>query len=50
MCMRQHRRRASATSSAIAGSPRSAVTSLTSVAPASSAAAATLALEVSTEI
>ena len=50
MCMRTRPAPRSATSAAISGSPRSAVTSLTIVAPASSAASATAAFEVSTEI
>ena len=45
--MRQTSQPRSATSAAIAGSPRSAVTSLTMLAPASSAAAATAAFDVS---
>ena len=45
--MRQQSQPRSATSAAIAGSPRRAVTSLTIVAPASSAAAATAAFDVS---
>ncbi len=47
MCMRQIGQPRSATRPAIAGSPRRAVTSLTSVAPASRAARATAALVVS---
>src|SRR5829696_2777866 len=47
MCMRQHSQPASATTAAIAGSPRRAVTSLTNAAPAASAARATAAFEVS---
>ncbi len=50
MCMRTTPAPRSATSPAISGSPRRAVTSLTIVAPASSAASATGAFEVSTEI
>ena len=50
MCIRQQSAPAPATTAAISGSPRSAVTSLTSVAPASSAGAATAAFEVSIEI
>ncbi len=48
--MRQTGQPASATTPAISGSPRSAVTSLTIAAPAASARRATSALEVSTEI
>ena len=50
MCIKQQSAPLPATTEAIAGSARSAVTSLTIVAPASSAAAATCALEVSIEI
>src|SRR5437764_1200074 len=50
MCMRHTSTPASATTAAICGSARSAVTSLTTVAPASIAARATSALEVSIEI
>ena len=50
MCIRQQSAFASATTTAISGSPRNAVTSLTSVAPDASARAATLLLDVSIEI
>src|ERR1700760_2538292 len=50
MCMRMMPTPRSATSAAISGSPRRAVTSLTIRAPTSTAAAATAAFEVSTEI
>ena len=50
MCIRQQPQPREATSSAISGSPRNAVTSFTIDAPASSAASATTRLVVSTEI
>ena len=50
MCIRQQSTPLSATTPAISGSPRRALTSLTRLAPASSAARATAALEVSIEI
>ena len=50
MCIRQHSAPAAATTPAIPGSPRSAVTSFTSVAPASRARAATALLDESIEI